>query len=295
MGFTACIGSASYVLLVIVDDLFKRLNLRILVRGWISVLFWLTILMIWTIAIAVITVAYMRVRYGDDLAIRDAIWFAYISIMTVGLGDYHIPHTKFSHDDMFWVPACMLIGFVLFANFLLKLSDAIKLWTKRKGITDDESLDYLLRLTRNRPIQDDEIDVGLNSIDSEANGTDLKIDCSAMPNEVDGLGLDSERLGVKNYTSNQETLRSRSTRKARVTSLYSGMFRLDEESSDGASDKKTLGCSNTTFLVEKDESNGETSNQEVFSGGRKTRKEVTFLDDKDIVQDRESSTDDGYR
>ena len=163
LAFTACIGAAAYVCLCIVDDALKRLNMRRLTKGWTAVCFWLAILNLWTLVIAGIADWYTRSRYHQEFDLENAYWFAFVSITTVGFGDYHIQHEGFRQVDMLLIPICLLIGFVLLANFLLKLSDVLKQITNKVGITDHESLNYLLSLTRrNEPSE--EVEVGADDV-----------------------------------------------------------------------------------------------------------------------------------
>ena len=81
---------------------------------------WATVYVVWIFVVAGWAMAWSRNRYGPllqedvgGLPFRDAIWFAYISIVTVGFGDYHIPPDTVLVSDMFYLPFLFLIGFVL--------------------------------------------------------------------------------------------------------------------------------------------------------------------------------------
>ena len=81
---------------------------------------WATVYVVWIFVVAGWAMAWSRNRYGPllqkdvgGLPFRDAIWFAYISIVTVGFGDYHIPPDTVLVSDMFYLPFHFLIGFVL--------------------------------------------------------------------------------------------------------------------------------------------------------------------------------------
>jgi len=100
------------------------------------------------LALAGISMAYSRHRHGElEFELEDFFWYSFISITTVGLGDIYINHDKFLHYDMFYVPLVMLLGFVLLANFLLKLSDAVVEEVQKMGLFGDASLAFLLQQT----------------------------------------------------------------------------------------------------------------------------------------------------
>lgn len=147
--FTAMSSAAGYVCLVIADDFFVSVKLEKLTKGWMSVLFWFFILWLWILFLAEMYAIYDNAKYGvGSGSFTILIWWAYISVTTVGLGDYHIPHDTFLLKDMFYIPLFMLMGFVFLANFLLKLSEIATRKMQETGFTDDESLNYLLKEKR---------------------------------------------------------------------------------------------------------------------------------------------------
>ena len=147
--FTALIGAAGYVFLTIADDFFEIYKLQKLTTGFPSVIFWFLNLIFWILIIAGMFGAYEYVKYGEVAnSVEDRIWWAYISVTTVGFGDYYIAHDTFQIVDVWYVPLLMLMGFVNLANFLIKLSELIIFFVEATGITDDESLNYLLKQSR---------------------------------------------------------------------------------------------------------------------------------------------------
>lgn len=85
--FTATIGRAGYVLLVVADDLFHRLGWPRLTRGITAVLLWAAVFVLWVVVIAGVAMAWSSNRYElSGLNLRDAMWFAYISVTTIGFG-----------------------------------------------------------------------------------------------------------------------------------------------------------------------------------------------------------------
>lgn len=150
LAFTACIGSASYVFLAIADDFFLRvIKMKRFANGFLSVLFWLVIFWLWILVLVGVNALYSKARYGAVAdAFVDRLWWAFISVTTVGFGDFHIPHDTFTLVDMLYVPLTLLVGFVFLANFLLKLCEVTFNMIKAVGLADDESLNYLMEQER---------------------------------------------------------------------------------------------------------------------------------------------------
>lgn len=118
--FTALIGKAGHVCIVITDDFFERRRLlKRLSKGITACLFWFSVLCLWLLVIAGVAISYTDKRTGGALraALNNAFWFSFVSITTVGFGDFYVDHTLFLPRDMFYVPLCFLVGFVLLANF----------------------------------------------------------------------------------------------------------------------------------------------------------------------------------
>lgn len=146
--FTALIGQAGYICLVVVDDFLIRCRLKRLTQGILAAMLWLALFIVWMLVIAGVAFGWSKSRQGEfglaDFA--DAFWFAYISVTTVGLGDLHIPPDVFQPADMFYIPLLFLIGFVLLANFLLKLSTILT----SHGVSQDRSLEGILEESRRK-------------------------------------------------------------------------------------------------------------------------------------------------
>ena len=108
------------------DDFVTRFNrLKFLCRGYPSMVFWLLTLVSWLFVLGAMAIAFTKNRMGIKMPFNDSVWFAYITLTTVGLGDIFIPHEEFRAIDMFYLPLMFLIGFVLLANFLRKLSSVV--------------------------------------------------------------------------------------------------------------------------------------------------------------------------
>ncbi|CAB9521500.1 expressed unknown protein [Seminavis robusta] len=123
IGFLALNNSASNVWKILVDDLFLRLKLKRLVKGPLSVLFWLCTTILWMLVLALAMQKYRRNRLAEDFSLKDAFWFSYITTTTVGFGDIHISHEEFKVGDMFFIPLIVLMGFNFLGIFAEKLVD----------------------------------------------------------------------------------------------------------------------------------------------------------------------------
>ena len=125
--FSGVIGHAGYIILTIVDDFFFCVGLRKFTEGVKSVLFWFVMMVLWLFVSAWLYIGYVTIGEGGSFSfLTDACWFAFISVTTVGFGDFHVPHDSIRVYDMIWMPFTLLIGFILLANFLIKLTDMVK-------------------------------------------------------------------------------------------------------------------------------------------------------------------------
>ena len=146
LAFTSVIGSSAYVILSITDAFFKRRNWKFFMKGWGSVLLWFCIFVLWLCVIAAFTGIYLDVENGPK-SFGDKFWFAFISVTTVGFGDYYFHHDRFHQVDMLYIPLLMLLGFVFLANFLGKLAIKIVNLSVKYGLADDEDLEMLLEMS----------------------------------------------------------------------------------------------------------------------------------------------------
>ena len=157
--FTAVIGQAGYVMLVVVDDFLARFKrLKSLTHGYPSMILWLLIFVSWLFIVGGMAISFSKQRIGSTMPLNDAVWFAYITLTTVGLGDIFIPPEEFQMKDMFYIPLMFLFGFVLLANFLLKLSAVIVASPLFANHREGKSLEKILeesRSKRNRGRSDD--------------------------------------------------------------------------------------------------------------------------------------------
>lgn len=111
------------------DDFFYRLKMPYLKTPFYSSIFWGVASVGWLALLASKGRAWWRERIpGYEVTKGDSYWFAYISSLTVGLGDFYLqPEGMFVSDVFSWSSA-MLTGFVLMSTFLGKVGDLIRSW-----------------------------------------------------------------------------------------------------------------------------------------------------------------------
>jgi len=138
------------VALVVADDALQRVRWHRLTQGYTAVLLWMMVYLLWVLVIAGVALVWTKNRMGGDFGFDfgDALWFSYISITTVGFGDFFIWPFSFRAYDMLYIPLIFLIGFVLLANFLLKLSEVVMTWGKAQS---RPSLERVLAASREQP------------------------------------------------------------------------------------------------------------------------------------------------
>jgi hypothetical protein len=121
----AITAEAGSVCLAICDDFFLRWRrLRCLAMGWTAWLFWLCMFYLYIFVLSCIILALEDgILEGDDFGKQEAFWFSFISVTTVGLGDFFLPGHRIYVYDMVYIPFIFLCGFIILANFLLKLSE----------------------------------------------------------------------------------------------------------------------------------------------------------------------------
>ena len=114
IGFLILNNTAAHVWKHIIEDIFHRFKLKCLIKGPLSVLFWLCMTIFWMLMTALAMKSYRQKRIVEEFPLKDAYWFSYITITTVGFGDIHLDHEEFTTGDMFFIPLIVLMGF----NFL---------------------------------------------------------------------------------------------------------------------------------------------------------------------------------
>jgi len=126
------------------DDLFKRLRATWLRQPVYSMMIWAILTLLSLNLIAYEARIYWESRDPDFVFIpADSYWFSYISMLTVGLGDFYLQPYGFFIEDLFKWTTTMLHGFVFFSTFLGKVGDLVQSFLPENG----ESLEYRLART----------------------------------------------------------------------------------------------------------------------------------------------------
>eukprot|EP00536_Pseudo-nitzschia_multiseries_P005760 jgi/Psemu1/286002/fgenesh1_pg.112_\ len=128
----------------ILDDLLTRFNLQWMKRPVYSAAVWGSISVVWIVIIA------GRARFFWDTntpqfeyTLGDSYWFSYITVLTVGLGDFVLqPQGIFITDVFQWTALC-LHGFIFISSFLGKVSDVLQAWIPEQS----EPFEYHLART----------------------------------------------------------------------------------------------------------------------------------------------------
>lgn len=128
--FAAVLGLGGYVILAIVDDFVRRsfLGAKVWNHPATGMLFWGAIWLIYALAVAADVQWWWNTRlpsFGDGIDRVDALWFAFISTSTIGLGDFYLqPELIFASDTMKY-SVLYLIGFVFLSTFFGKIAETL--------------------------------------------------------------------------------------------------------------------------------------------------------------------------
>lgn len=127
----------------VIEDVFRRTRLEFLSRPSYASVLWGLMSISWIALMSRRALDWWRERVPDyEVTVADSYWFAYITTLTVGLGDYFLQPQGFYLIDVFRWAYRFLTGFVVVSTFLGKIADLVSSMFPQKG----ESLaDHLAR------------------------------------------------------------------------------------------------------------------------------------------------------
>lgn len=134
--FGVVLGLCGYVLLAIFDDFVGRHSCaQWLAHPVVAVFLWGTIWLVYALAIAADVDYWWEERlpeFAADVYPSDALWFAFISTSTIGLGDYYLqPELIFASDTLKY-SVLFLVGFVFLSTFFGKIAECLNLLLPKK-------------------------------------------------------------------------------------------------------------------------------------------------------------------
>mmetsp|Transcript_8680 Transcript_8680/g.25673 ORF Transcript_8680/g.25673 Transcript_8680/m.25673 type:complete len:314 (-) Transcript_8680:1534-2475(-) len=117
----------------LVDDLFARKNLQWMKRPAYSAALWGLVSLVWIVLIASRARHFWNTNTPEfDYTLGDSYWFSYITVLTVGFGDFVLqPQGMFITDVFQWTALC-LHGFVFISSFLGKVGDMLQAWIPQR-------------------------------------------------------------------------------------------------------------------------------------------------------------------
>jgi hypothetical protein len=108
---------------IILDDMFRKIHLRFLTGEWISATFFGFLGWLWMLFMAWIGLIWWDERIEDHgKSLADSLWWSYISLLSVGLGDYFLEPEVFFYQDVAIWSFMFLTGFTFLSTFLDKIA-----------------------------------------------------------------------------------------------------------------------------------------------------------------------------
>eukprot|EP00980_Cylindrotheca_fusiformis_P027602 scaffold21455_cov116-Cylindrotheca_fusiformis.AAC.19 len=152
LAFGTILASAGSIVSILFEDFAKRLKwnsnnrkhsrARRLINVHIECLWWFLLTFLWIIFVGERSATFWKDRSipGGEVPNKwwDSMWFAYISLTTIGLGDYFLPPEVLFLGDVFVFVWLFLMGFTLFSGFLGKLSEVLRHWTGTSSDLENE-------------------------------------------------------------------------------------------------------------------------------------------------------------
>ncbi|KAG7345566.1 ion channel [Nitzschia inconspicua] len=120
---------AGQVLSIIMDDFFRKCHMQFMTRGIFSAILWGFLGFLWIVVIAELGYLWWnssRSPPNGHVERSDAMWWAYISMLTVGLGDFYLEPEFIFFQDVFVWAFVFLVGFTFLSTFLNQMGDLCK-------------------------------------------------------------------------------------------------------------------------------------------------------------------------
>jgi hypothetical protein len=128
--FSAALNVASEIMMIICDDLCKRMNFEASKNRIISLFFFFVIIGIAYFITILLGMNHLILIFGsevwrDQSQWSDMAWWAYISVTTVGLGDIAPPYESFRFIEVFTMPILMMPGLMVLSIILNQINSFV--------------------------------------------------------------------------------------------------------------------------------------------------------------------------
>ena len=126
IAFGGILVKVGYVFTALLNDLTSRTNLKLLKNSKYSAPFWALASCLYIVIVAGCVRRFWNAHVPEEVFSRgDSLWFSYITLLTVGLGDFFLqPQGLFVADVIGWT-FLLLYGFGVFASFLDRFSNLL--------------------------------------------------------------------------------------------------------------------------------------------------------------------------
>jgi len=125
LAFGGILANAGSIVAVLWDDFIERSGCKSLQHPVVGCAVWGCTFVIWMFFLANSTLRWWQDRLVDGPGTWEGVWYAYISITTIGLGDFFLQPEVVFLIDVFRHAGLFLTGFVFLSTFLGKLVEVV--------------------------------------------------------------------------------------------------------------------------------------------------------------------------